>query len=59
MDNDTCSTCRFAEERPHYDVLFCHRFPPVNEQFPTTLRTAWCGEHVASIPTYQEGYSAN
>lgn len=54
MENESCSTCKFAEERRHYDVLFCHRFPPVEEQFPSTPRKAWCGEYVALTPTYQE-----
>jgi hypothetical protein len=55
MENNTCSTCTHAEERKYYDVLFCHRYPPVDNEFPTTSRKAWCGEYAPLLNNYVEG----
>lgn len=55
MDTKTCQTCKYAENHEYYAYLFCHRFPPVNLQFPSTKRTDWCGEYVPDVPEYVEG----
>lgn len=45
-DGKACATCRYAVSHINEQVLTCHRYPPLQRQFPIVLPLEWCGEYL-------------